>query len=246
MIDRLLQIEIENFRAYGGGTRTVDLDADVVLIHGRNGSGKTSLLSAIEYAVTGHVDHLRPFKKDYARVISHIGGDAPARVRLTTRSTTGDPHTVERRDGGVVETPHPKRTRDAFLDRSYLSQAHLARLLHLYQETGKRSDESDPPIIRFIRDLLDLQSLENIEEGLDVAGNVTRLRKAYDGFKVLEDSQPALARAASEAAADVERTRAAEQQLRSEFDALVRDAGVGCAPGARGGRRVLHRATRIV
>ena len=43
----LKSITVTNFRSIKGSV-TVPLDAPVVLIHGQNGTGKTSLLSAIE------------------------------------------------------------------------------------------------------------------------------------------------------------------------------------------------------
>lgn len=237
MIDRLVQIELESFRAYGAGARTVDLDADVVLIHGRNGSGKTSLLSAIEYAVTGEVDHLRPYKKDYAHVIGHIG-DAPesARVRLTARakdnSEDSTERTVERLGDGGVSNPFSKSTRQTFLDRSYLSQAQLARLLHIYQEPGKRNVEGDPPVIRFIRDLLDLKRLEALEAGLDVAGHVTRLRKSFEAYRTLEQQQQTLADARTDAAERAASSRDAERKLRAQFGAQCATADVVVPEGA--------------
>jgi exonuclease SbcC len=45
-------ITISNFRSIRGSV-TVPLDAPVVLIHGLNGAGKTSVLAAIELALTG-------------------------------------------------------------------------------------------------------------------------------------------------------------------------------------------------
>ena len=50
----LYQISLENFRSIDRKVE-VRLDAPVVLIHGQNGVGKTSLLSAIELALTGAI-----------------------------------------------------------------------------------------------------------------------------------------------------------------------------------------------
>ncbi|MEW5944818.1 MAG: AAA family ATPase [bacterium] len=48
---RIAKIAIENFKSFRE-TREIDLDADVVLLSGVNGTGKTSLLEAIEVALT--------------------------------------------------------------------------------------------------------------------------------------------------------------------------------------------------
>jgi exonuclease SbcC len=54
VIPRLKAIAIEDFRSIRGKI-SISLDAPVVLIHGQNGSGKTSLLSALELGLTGAV-----------------------------------------------------------------------------------------------------------------------------------------------------------------------------------------------
>lgn len=57
MPPRLKTLVIENFRSLRGKV-VIPLDAQVVLVHGSNGMGKTSVLSAIELALTGKISHL--------------------------------------------------------------------------------------------------------------------------------------------------------------------------------------------
>ena len=52
MTPPLDSIKVTNFRSIGGTVR-IPLDAPVVLIYGPNGMGKTSVMSAIELAMTG-------------------------------------------------------------------------------------------------------------------------------------------------------------------------------------------------
>jgi exonuclease SbcC len=54
---RLKTLVIENFRSLQGRV-VVPLDAQVVLVHGSNGMGKTSVFSALELALTGKIAHL--------------------------------------------------------------------------------------------------------------------------------------------------------------------------------------------
>ena len=51
---RLKELEINNFRAYSGNYK-FDLDADLVILYGPNGFGKTSLFDAIDFVCTGGV-----------------------------------------------------------------------------------------------------------------------------------------------------------------------------------------------
>jgi exonuclease SbcC len=66
MTDLLLkELDVTNFRSIRGHVHA-PLDAQVVLVHGENGAGKTSLLSAIELALTGGVQSLRRADAGYA------------------------------------------------------------------------------------------------------------------------------------------------------------------------------------
>jgi exonuclease SbcC len=66
MSDFLLKgLSVKNFRSIKG-TINVPLDANVVLVHGENGAGKTSLLSAIELALTGKVQSLLRADRTYS------------------------------------------------------------------------------------------------------------------------------------------------------------------------------------
>jgi DNA repair exonuclease SbcCD ATPase subunit len=56
-MNRLRWIEIENFRGFAEQCR-IDLDADAIIITGANGSGKTSLIDAIAWGLTGAIERL--------------------------------------------------------------------------------------------------------------------------------------------------------------------------------------------
>src|SRR5713101_3158614 len=68
----LYQISLQNFRSIDRKVE-VRLDAPVVLIHGQNGAGKTSLLSAIELALTGAIPSMERADPDYKRQLLHHG-----------------------------------------------------------------------------------------------------------------------------------------------------------------------------
>src|SRR3954462_1407973 len=66
----LKELDVTNFRSIRGHVHA-PLDAKVVLIHGENGAGKTSLLSAIEYGLTGNVQALGRADPEYAKHLVH-------------------------------------------------------------------------------------------------------------------------------------------------------------------------------
>ena len=59
---RLTELKIEGFRAYGEAYN-FDLDADLIVIAGPNGSGKTSFFDALDFAATGSV---KRFGRDHS------------------------------------------------------------------------------------------------------------------------------------------------------------------------------------
>jgi DNA repair exonuclease SbcCD ATPase subunit len=94
---RIDDLTISNFRGFHE-KREIPLGANVVIIRGPNGSGKTSLLDAIQWLLLGDVPRLAPsvLKKDedyisnrYASgppfVEAHLGGEDEDPVRLSRR-----------------------------------------------------------------------------------------------------------------------------------------------------------------
>jgi exonuclease SbcC len=76
---RLKSISIEGFRAYNE-MHMFDLDADVIVLYGPNGLGKTSFFDAIDYVCTGRIGRL--YKggnhKRFKKIAHHL--NAPADV----------------------------------------------------------------------------------------------------------------------------------------------------------------------
>ena len=140
--ERLKSLVIRNFRSLRGEI-VVPLDAQVVLVHGTNGMGKTSVLSALELALTGKIAHLANEGDGYRSYLTTLGTDGGS-IELTTTN----PH----RAGALVKgalhfsdtafTPSPLlETRDGrfFAERCYLPPATLGKLLELYDNQGTGS-----------------------------------------------------------------------------------------------------------
>jgi exonuclease SbcC len=91
MTEPLLQdVEITNFRSIKGSV-LAPLDAKVVLIHGENGAGKTSLLSAIEMALTGRVLSLDRADPNYTSQLLYRSADR-GQIKLRTVGLEGNNH----------------------------------------------------------------------------------------------------------------------------------------------------------
>ncbi|MCA0050621.1 AAA family ATPase [Mesorhizobium sp. B283B1A] len=182
---RLKSLHVKDFRSIDGEV-SVSLDAPIVLIHGPNGAGKTSLLSALELALTGSVPSLSRAEPDYLRFLPHK--DRPhGLVRLEVDLADGSTANSEIKvtTGGIRGTPI-LRVDDAtfFSERSFLAQSTLGRLLEMYQHSEKKSDT---PLTRFVKELLGLDRMEAVIEGLHSAGNITRLKAPVPDYGAVRE-----------------------------------------------------------
>jgi exonuclease SbcC len=74
---RIRSIEISAFRAYKSQV-TFDLDAEVVVLYGQNGLGKTSFFDAIDFACTGRIGRLQGRSKTSGKRIKEIARNLDA------------------------------------------------------------------------------------------------------------------------------------------------------------------------
>jgi exonuclease SbcC len=191
MIDRLHKLRVKGFRPFLGDTGPVPLDADVVLVYGPNGAGKTGLMSAIECALTGAVTHLECFEDDYPRCLRNTEHAQKAELWLEYLDNEKKLHKhqiaiqPEGDKDRVVHVCPVLAPQDAalFSDRCYLSQHRLSRLLEIYQASPKGTEQH---LVRFARELLGLEVLENLITGLYVVKDERRLRNALPPLDELQ------------------------------------------------------------
>lgn len=95
---RIKSITVEGFRAFGRSA-TIDLDADVIILQGPNGVGKTSLLDALLWALAGHISRFQ----DRGSPVSIYAREGIARVELTlSHSQRGDVVVIRATDGSAT------------------------------------------------------------------------------------------------------------------------------------------------
>ncbi len=165
MNGRLTQLQVTDFRSIRG-TIDVPLDAPVVLVHGPNGSGKTSLLSAIELSLTGTVGSLRRFDSDYVKNLVHYDAHSSSVVISAEHDDVQAKPAKIIISEGVIEGQHllSDPQKQFFTERAFLAQATLSRLLEIYEASDARQTAS--PLTRFVNDLLGLDQLDALVDGL--------------------------------------------------------------------------------
>jgi exonuclease SbcC len=201
MNDILLRhIEITNFRSIRG-TIQAPLDAKVVLVHGENGAGKTSLLSAIELALTGRVISLQRADPQYMTQLLHRsptqdGADHGA-ISLQTEGLIGQNSFQSAVSLAGVQSHEILASASAsfFSERCYLPQSLLGQLLQIYQDSDSTPDS---PLSRFVTELLGLNRLDAIETGLTPVADIRNLRKTTERFGQVEYDKGQLERLLAE------------------------------------------------
>lgn len=178
----LKELDIVDFRSIRGHVHA-PLDAQVVLVHGENGAGKTSLLSAIELALTGGVQSLRRADPDYAEQLMHRSATSGS-VTITTAGNAETRYSALLNARGIASSsPIDHLLASFFSERSYLPQALLGQLLQIYQDAG---DDADSPLAKFVGELLRLDRLDAIEAGLKPLVDVRNVRKITEGWSERE------------------------------------------------------------
>lgn len=184
----LHDIEVTNFRSIKGRI-LAPLDAKIVLVHGENGAGKTSLLSAIELALTGRVLSLQRADPTYERQLLHWSTTA-GRIQLTTDDEAFY-NTALSSAGASGKTVLPEPAASFFTERCYLPQSLLGQLLQIYQSSN---EELDSPLARFVGELLGLDRLDAIDAGLKPLADLRNFRKIAEGYGGAEAEKSRLER----------------------------------------------------
>lgn len=192
MPTRLKHLSVEDFRSIRGQI-DVSLDAPVVLIHGPNGTGKTTMLSAIELALTGAVPSLERLDQDYLAHLPHKRASKQQASIALKAEGLGENGEGEFTANGKAIIGKALLDTDGtrfYTERCYLAQATLGRLLEIYEHQDSR--KSDSPLTRFVKELLGLDALDALIEGLHAAGDVRRLREVSPLFWTARSDAPEL------------------------------------------------------
>ena len=187
MSTRISSLTVRDFRSIRGNV-TVPMDAPIVLVHGKNGAGKTSLLSGMELALTGQLSSLDRMDANLPRHLVHRGaGEAYVSVSASGAGTSSGEFRINSSGskGNSALTPQLARH---YSERCYLAQSTLSRLLEIYQPKDVAAGAS--PLTRFVKELLGLDALDALIDGLRDAGDVRRLRGGATLYWEVRDRLP--------------------------------------------------------
>jgi exonuclease SbcC len=184
MIPDLHTLSITNFRSIRG-TVHIPLNAPIILLHGHNGAGKTSVLSALELALTGEVAALRRDDPNYVKHLVHDKAER-ASIRLSGPGLApGTSALTVVENGSISRQPILDAAQGQFFsERCYLAQSVLGRLLDIY---SRADSEKGSPLTRFVKDLLRLDELDALVEGLHDAGHLARMKNLVPALRRVDE-----------------------------------------------------------
>lgn len=161
-----------------------------MLVHGENGAGKTSLLSAIELALTGRVQSLERADPAYEKQLLHRSATGGV-VRLRTIAATSEQafEAVLSATGAQCTMALNERSAAFFRERVFLPQSLLGQLLQIYEDAG---NDAASPLAQFVGRLLGLDRLDILEAGLKPFADVRNVRKNVDGWLIAENEKTRL------------------------------------------------------
>ncbi|WP_082566657.1 AAA family ATPase [Arthrobacter sp. Soil764] len=212
---RMAELVVENFRSISGRC-VIPLDGSITLVHGANGAGKTSLLSAIELAATGRVGFLEDQGGD-ARALLRNNDFQLGSVRLSLSDHSNAPRVGSFELNGDHVVGNAALTlaeQTYFLERSFLPQTALGRLLETYTETGKQVDTA---LVRFVKSLVGLDELDALIDGLHASGDKRRSKRIIHAWSRGADELEASRRRHAEAAGQL---KAATEQFNDHVNLL--------------------------
>ena len=216
MTDLLLKsLDIKNFRSIRGHVHA-PLDAKVVVVHGENGAGKTSLLSAVELALTGRVQFLESVDPGYEKQLLHRSATEGSVLLKTLAGTSEQSFRAMLNAAGAQSITALDAQRAAFFrERVFLPQLLLGQLLQIYQDAGS---DAASPLAQFVGRLFGLDQLDAIEAGLKPFADVRNVRKNVDGWLAAENEKARLDRLL----VDQRKTHAdLDRQVRATFGELA-------------------------
>ena len=182
---RLVSMSASGFRGFAKEVR-FDLDADVILLSGPNGTGKTSFFDAILWGLTGAIERIGPNES----VVNRFAEYGDARVELGLKSHDGSELQVIRRFSGkesLIVMHDDSRTAGAAAQSLLLSQLYpngyssadslesfsrsLTRSVYLEQDKVNAFVESDDEQERFeiVGELVGAARLSELNRQLEKA-----------------------------------------------------------------------------
>lgn len=243
---RLVALELEAFRGFAAKA-SLDLDADVVLVRGDNGTGKTSLTDGLVWLFTGAIPRLteraKGLRKGDDPIVNRYRPGGPARVRLTlampdgrqiafVREGRAEGSTLAAWDGDVALPDPPHLLAHAFNEFTpeQLAQA-VGSWGILQQHALLAALDSGATLHQRLAEVVGLERVTRFtKSATDVAKRLSRERKQLEAVKdSLHERRAAVAARLATARAEAAEPVDQQTRLASLVEATMADLPDGLA-----------------
>lgn len=205
----LTRIELSDFRTFAQLDVTLAPRAGVLIVHGSNGLGKSSLFDALEWTLTDEIDHFRQ-TSGYAKFGSYLSRHGDRNGPTSAALTFSDDNRIERQLATIESTSSTlKATVDditEFLRRSdwdnpisnlnrylllthFLGQSTLSRLTHRHPTDRFQILEEVSRSADLQRFGVALHGPGNTIPARAFAARINSLRKSADELKTILDQE---------------------------------------------------------
>ena len=226
--DRIVEVGACDFRSLRG-ENGIETDAEIVLVFGENGAGKTSLLSAIEMALTGKIRSWWALPEaERGALVADGASEASARVavaRYRTKPNRAEANVRIDIAGKVSGASMLSgRAADTFSESALLEQGQISRIIDQISSGDSAGSEL---LSQIIDERVGAARLRYIAEGLNLARDFRHVKRQSPEVRALDgrlQSARAQVRDLVKAAVRAEtQVAAATSDIRRQMDAFGKE-----------------------
>lgn len=169
-------LTIKNFRCFGKEGITIELNKDLTAFIGRNGSGKTAILEALNFLIGQEYLPTRINEKDFHdeakdikdEILIEAQTDLPFFITLDVRSSTNQLETIIIPCNKIRLTIKRREKPEKVLDDPFIINKHVLPLIGQIDESTYSEEETARKAIQLAKSRKDIQFIIDLDQEKNV------------------------------------------------------------------------------